>query len=393
MSKATEVARRQFTPNYRQPDLVMERGEGVWVFDAQGQRYLDGIAGIAVSALGHCDEGLRRAVHDQVDRLWHMSNLFYTRPAMDLANLLTTHTFADRVFFCNSGAEANEALMKAARRAQHDLGTGRYEIIAAHQSFHGRTFATVTATGQPKYHVGFGPMLPGIDHVPYGDLDAMKARVGVETAAILVEPIQGEGGVITPPPGYLAGLRELADAAGVFLLFDEVQTGVGRTGTLLAAEFDGVIPDGCSLAKGLGGGFPVGAVMAKAEVGDAMIPGTHGSTFGGNPLAMAVGNAVLDILFEKDFLKKVKQKGDYFHSSLNKIRSKYPDIASSLTRLDPNYQGREVLASESSSIVFGTTENTDTVSDNESETAVLKEISESTTEVSFSGDVIDVDDI
>ena len=324
MSHGTETARRQFTPNYRQPDLVMVRGEGVWVFDADENCYLDGIAGIAVSALGHCDEGLRRVVHDQVDRLWHMSNLFYTTPSMALADLLTTQTFADRVFFCNSGAEANEALMKAARRAQYDLGTGRYEIIATERSFHGRTLATVTATGQPKYHVGFGPMLPGIDHVPYGDLEAMRARVGVETAAILVEPIQGEGGVITPPPGYLEGLRSLADENGVFLLFDEVQTGVGRTGTLLAAEFDGVVPDGCSLAKGLGGGLPIGAFLAGPALADCLVPGTHASTFGGNPICARAAVEVIERLTKGGLLAQVKRTSAHLESRLRQLIESHP---------------------------------------------------------------------
>ncbi len=327
MSEATEAARQHFTPNYRQPDLVMVRGEGVWVFDEQGRRYLDAIAGIAVSALGHCDKGLQQAVHDQVDRLWHMSNLFYTRPSMDLAALLTRHTFAQRVFFCNSGAEANEALMKAARRAQHDLGTGRFEIIAAERSFHGRTFATVTATGQPKYHVGFEPMLPGIDHVPYGDLDAMRDRLTHQTAAILVEPIQGEGGVITPPDGYLKGLRELADQSGAFLLFDEVQTGVGRTGTLLAAEFEGVVPDGCSLAKGLGGGLPIGAFLAGPALADCLVPGTHASTFGGNPVCARAAIEVIERLVRDGLLEQIRSTSAYLESKLSDLIEAHPVAA------------------------------------------------------------------
>ncbi len=324
MSRQTEAARRHFTPNYRQPDLVMERGEGVWVFDQDGRRYLDAIAGIAVSALGHCDEGLRRAVHDQVDSLWHMSNLFYTRPAMALAALLTEHTFAERVFFCNSGAEANEALMKAARRAQHDAGTGRFEIIATERSFHGRTFATVTATGQPKYHEGFGPMLPGIDHVPYGDLEAMAARVGPQTAAILVEPIQGEGGVIAPPSGYLAGLRTLADQHGVFLLFDEVQTGIGRTGTFLAAEFDDVAPDGCSLAKGLGGGLPIGAFLAGPALANCFVPGTHASTFGGNPVCARAAVEVVERLTSGGLLEQIQITAAHLEAGLQRLVETVP---------------------------------------------------------------------
>lgn len=324
MSNAMDAARRNFTPNYRQPDLVMERGEGVWVYDQDGVRYLDAIAGIAVSSLGHCDEGLRQAVHEQIDSLWHMSNLYFTRPSMDLADLLTRETFASRVFFCNSGAEANEALMKAARRAQHDRGTGRFEIIATENSFHGRTFATVTATGQPKYHLGFEPMLPGIDHVPYGDLEAMAARVGPETAAILVEPIQGEGGVVVPPPGYLQGLRRLADERGVFLLFDEVQTGVGRTGRLLASEHDGVIPDGCSLAKGLGGGLPIGAFLAGPALADCLVPGTHASTFGGNPVCARAALEVLRRLTEGGLLEQMVPTMTALASGLRTLIAEHP---------------------------------------------------------------------
>jgi acetylornithine/N-succinyldiaminopimelate aminotransferase len=298
MHVTIDKARNAFVPNYRQPEFVLERGEGVYVFDADGQRYLDAIAGIAVNALGHGHPDVVAAVSEQVARLAHTSNLYWTAPAMELSVRLTEATFARRVFFCNSGAEANEALFKAARRYHFDRGSDRTEVIATTNSFHGRTMATVTLTGQPKYHEGFGPMVPGIDHVPYGDLAAMAARVNDKTAAILVEPIQGEGGVVVPPNGYLAGLRDLADTHGCLLLFDEVQTGVGRTGTFLACDHDGVVPDGVSLAKGLGAGLPIGAFLAGDALAQVLVPGTHASTFGGNPVACAAANVVVEALTE-----------------------------------------------------------------------------------------------
>jgi acetylornithine/N-succinyldiaminopimelate aminotransferase len=318
MDVSIAEARGAFVPNYRQPEFVLRRGEGVYVFDTADNRYLDAIAGIAVNALGHAHPGVVAAVSDQVGRLAHTSNLYWTEPAMELAVRLTEVTFATRVFFCNSGAEANEALFKAARRYHFNSGSDRTEVIATTNSFHGRTLATVTLTGQPKYHQGFGPMVPGIDHVAYGDLAAMAARVDERTAAILVEPIQGEGGVVVPPQGYLAGLRELADARGCLLLFDEVQTGVGRTGTFLACEEDRVVPDGASLAKGLGAGLPIGAFLAGEKLADVLIPGTHASTFGGNPVACAAANVVVGML-QGGLLDRVRGAAEYLEVALQPL--------------------------------------------------------------------------
>ena len=304
-----DSARACFAPTYRQPDLIIERGQGVWLQDHEGRKYLDAIAGIAVNSLGHNDPELVTAVAEQAGRVTHTSNLYWTAPAMELSERLVRHTFAQVVFFANSGAEANEAMIKAARRAHYDAGRCRYEFITATNSFHGRTMATVTLTGQPKYHAGFEPMLPGVGYVPYGDLEAMERAVGEHTAAILIEPIQGEGGVVEPPAGYLAGLRELADRTGCYLLFDEVQTGAGRTGHFLAAEHEGVAPDGASLAKGLGGGLPIGAFLAGPALAECLVPGTHASTFGGNPVACAAANVVVKRLMEEGLLEHVRAMG------------------------------------------------------------------------------------
>jgi predicted acetylornithine/succinylornithine family transaminase len=304
-----DKARADFAPTYRQPEFVIERGEGVMLFDDRGNRYLDAIAGIAVNSLGHNDEELVRAVATQAARITHTSNLYWTAPSMELSGRLVAATFAERVFFANSGAEANEAMLKAARRAHYDAGSKRFEFITATNSFHGRTMATVTLTGQPKYHKGFEPMLPGVSYVPYGDLEAMAAAITDHTAAIMVEPIQGEGGVVVPPLGYLKGLRDLADRSGCFLLFDEVQTGVGRTGDFLGCDHEGVAPDGASLAKGLGGGLPVGAFLAGSKLASCLVPGTHASTFGGNPVACAAANVVLRRLTEGGLIEHVRAMG------------------------------------------------------------------------------------
>ncbi len=289
--------------NYRQPDFVLAKGEGAWVEDLDGKRYLDLIAGIATCGLGHRHPKVAAAVHAQVDKLWHVSNLYWTEPAIRLAEKLTATSFADRVFFCNSGAEANEGAIKLARRYHHDRGEARHEILAFEHSFHGRTMGALAATGQPKYHEGFGPMPAGFVHVPYGDLEAVRAKAGAGTAAIMLEPLQGEAGILAPPEGFLAELRKLCDELGALLILDEVQSGMGRTGKLWAHEWTGVTPDIMTSAKALGSGLPIGALLATEEVAKSFVPGTHASTFGGNPVACASALATLEVLLDDGALE------------------------------------------------------------------------------------------
>ncbi|MGH0034119.1 MAG: acetylornithine transaminase [Myxococcota bacterium] len=311
--------RAALVPNYRPPPVALERGEGCHVFDADGNRYLDLMGGIATAVLGHCHPRVVAALERQAKRLWHVSNLFVSEPQVELAERLTRHSFAERVFFANSGAEANEAALKLARKVHRSRGQDRFEIVAFEGGFHGRTLFTVSATGTPAYWEGFEPMVPGVRHAPYGDLDATKALVGERTAAILVEPIQGESGVRPAPKGFLAGLRELADEAGCLLVFDEIQTGVGRTGTLWAHEPSRVTPDVMTLAKALGNGIPIGAMCTRADLAEALVPGSHGSTFGGNPLACACGAAVLDELLEGGVLDRSRALGDHFGARLEAL--------------------------------------------------------------------------
>jgi acetylornithine/N-succinyldiaminopimelate aminotransferase len=297
MTQDAIVRRAQavLTPNYRQAPVVLARGEGSRVWDADGKEYLDCIAGIATVALGHCNPALVRALEEQARTLWHVSNLFYNPRAVELAEALAgTTSWAKRVFFCNSGAESNEAMLKLARKFHADAGRPeRHEIVACESSFHGRTMFALAATGQPKYHHGFEPLVPGVRHVPYGDADALAAALGPRAAAFIVEPIQGEAGVLPPPTGYLAKARELTRKAGALLLFDEVQTGMGRTGRMWAHEWDGVTPDAMSSAKALANGYPMGAMLATEELGVHLSPGSHASTFGGNALGAAVAVAAL----------------------------------------------------------------------------------------------------
>ncbi|MEM9175455.1 MAG: acetylornithine transaminase [Myxococcota bacterium] len=282
--------------NYAPQPIALVRGEGCWLFDAEGNRFLDLMGGIATATLGHANPKLQAALAAQAGKVWHVSNLYTTEPQIALAERLTSHSFAEAVYFCNSGAEANEAALKLARRHHHDRGDDRHEIIAFEGAFHGRTLFTVTTTGTPAYWEGFGPMVPGVHHAPWGDLDAVRALLSEKTAAILVEPMQGEGGLRTAPAGFLKGLRDLADENGCLLMFDEVQVGMGRTGTLFAHEQEGVTPDVMTLAKALGGGIPIGAMATTRELAQALVPGTHASTFGGNPLACAVACTVFDEL-------------------------------------------------------------------------------------------------
>ena len=278
-----EWSAKYHTPNYGRTPLVLVRGEGSRVWDSDGKEYLDFTSGIAVTSLGHCHPVVTGAIREAAATLLHVSNIFHNAPQIHLAKMLIEHSFADRVFFCNSGAEANEAALKVVRKyAKEKLATDRYEVIATHNSFHGRTLATVSATGQPKYQHGFEPLMPGFKHVPYNDLRAMERAMDSHTAAILVEPIQGEGGVYVPDDGYLAGLRKLCDESGALLVFDEVQTGVGRTGRLWGYEHWGVEPDVMTLAKALANGIPIGAMLCREHVASALTAGTHGSTFAGS---------------------------------------------------------------------------------------------------------------
>jgi acetylornithine/N-succinyldiaminopimelate aminotransferase len=296
-------------PNYRQAPLVVARGEGAVLWDVDGKRYLDMVAGVAVSSLGHAHPALVRAISEQAARVIQTSNYYYNEPNVLLAKKLCELTGMARAFFCNSGTEAIEASLKLVRRHYFARGQkDRTEVIAFHNAFHGRTLGALAATGTEKYREGFGP-LPGATHVDYGDLDAVKRAFGPHTAAVIVEPVQGEGGVIPAPPGFLAGLRALCDEAGALLVLDEIQTGIGRTGTFLASTAVGVRPDVLALAKGLGGGVPIGSMLTRAELAESLPPGTHGSTFGGNPLASAAALAVLETLERERLLEHVQSVG------------------------------------------------------------------------------------
>lgn len=314
-------------PTYARVNLEFERGEGCWLVTTDGRRYLDFTAGIAVNVLGHAHPYLVEALTAQAQKLWHTSNLFRISGGERLAQRLTEATFADTAFFTNSGAEALECAIKMARKYQYVSGAPqRNRIITFEGAFHGRTLATIAAGGNAKYLEGFGPEMPGFDQVPFGDLDAVKAAIGPETAAILLEPVQGEGGVRVPPPQFLAALRALCDEHGLLLVLDEVQSGVGRTGKLFAHEWAGITPDIMAVAKGIGGGFPMGVCLATEEAAKGMTLGTHGSTYGGNPLAMAVGNAVLDKVLLPEFLDHVRQMGLRFTQMLAQVKDRHPDV-------------------------------------------------------------------
>jgi acetylornithine/N-succinyldiaminopimelate aminotransferase len=314
-------------PVYARADLAFERGEGAYLIGTDGRRYLDFASGIAVTALGHAHPHLVAALKSQAEKLWHVSNLFRIPDGEKLADRLAQASFADRVFFTNSGAEALECGIKMCRKWQDDFGDPkRYRIIATEGAFHGRTMATIAAGGQEKHLKGFAPTVEGFDHVAYGNLNELRAAIGPETAAVLVEPVQGEGGMRAASVEYLKGLRQVCDEYGLLLFFDEVQCGMGRTGRLFAHEWAGVTPDIVATAKGIGGGFPVGACLATEKVAAAMTPGSHGSTFGGNPLAMAVGNAVLDVLLADGFLAHVEAMGALLQKRLAAVIAKYPKL-------------------------------------------------------------------
>ncbi|MGC9271354.1 aspartate aminotransferase family protein [Acidiphilium sp.] len=318
-------------PNYNRIDISFSHGEGVWLVADDGRRFLDFGAGIATSALGHGHAGLTRAIAEQAARVIHVSNLYRVPQAERLAARLVDASFGDSVFFCNSGAEANEALVKAFRKTMADAGKPeRYRVICADGAFHGRTLAMISATGNAKYLAGFGPAVDGFDHVPFNNLNALRDAITPATAGILVEPIQGEGGVRPAQIEYLRGLRAAADEFGLLLGFDEVQCGMGRTGRLFAHEWAGVAPDALSTAKGIGGGFPLGALIANETVARALVPGSHGTTFGGNPLACAAGNAVLDVVLAPGFLDDVTRRGARFRSGLEALAHRHPDVFSAV---------------------------------------------------------------
>ncbi len=316
-------------PTFARAELSFEKGEGPWLYGRDGERYLDFGAGIAVNALGHAHPHLVKALTDQAAKIWHSSNLFQIPEGERLAQRLVDNTFADFVFFANSGAEANEAAIKMARRYHYVNGNPeRFHIVTFEGAFHGRTLGTIAAGGQAKYLEGFGPKAQGFDQVPPEDLEALKAVIGPHTAALMIEPIQGEGGVRNVSNAFLRQLRALCDEHGLLLIFDEIQTGVGRTGKLFAYEWTGVTPDIMTVAKGIGGGFPLGACLATAEAGKGLTLGTHGTTFGGNPLAMAVGNAVLDVILEPGFLESVERKGLLLKQRLAELKDRHPGVIS-----------------------------------------------------------------
>ena len=307
--------------------IAFVRGEGAWLWDEDGRRYLDFLSGIAVCNLGHCHPAVVKAATAQLERLMHVSNFFYTAPQAELARRLTENCFADRVFFCNSGAEANEAALKLARRFGNAAVDGpRNEIITMQASFHGRTFATLAATAQAKVQEGFAPLMPGFVYVPFNDFDALQAAVNARTCAVMLEPIQGEGGVNVPAQDYLQRVRELCTREGLLLIFDEVQVGMGRTGRLFAHEHFGVTPDIMTLAKALGGGLPLGAMLAAQPVADLFTPGSHATTFGGNPVATAAGCAVMHELLDGGVLENCRAMGSYLEQKLGELKKTHPDV-------------------------------------------------------------------
>lgn len=322
MAEATQLFN-----TYARAPLRFERGEGVWLFAEDGSKYLDFAAGVAVNSMGHAHPHLVAALKAQADKVWHLSNLYEVPGQEVLSRRLAEATFADKVFFTNSGAEALECAIKTARRFHYSKGhPEKFHIITFEGAFHGRTLATIAAGGQAKYLEGFGPKAPGFDQVAYHDMDALKAAITGETAAILVEPVQGEGGIRTFSNEFLRGVRSLCDEHGLLLILDEVQCGVGRTGKLFAYEWTGITPDIMAVAKGIGGGFPMGACLATAEAASGMVAGTHGSTYGGNPLAMAVGNAVLDLALAEGFLEHVRDVSLVFRQGLASLKDRFPEM-------------------------------------------------------------------
>ncbi|CEP66775.1 Aminotransferase class-III [Moorella glycerini] len=312
---------------YGRYPLALVRGEGAWVWDADGREYLDFVGGLAVNSLGHCHPRVVAAIREQVGKLIHCSNLYWIEPQVELAQLLVENSALDKVFFCNSGAEANEAAIKLARKyAKEHRGPESYEIITMRRSFHGRTLATLTATGQEKFHRGFAPLPAGFKYVPFNDLASLRAAVGPRTCAVMLEPVQGEGGVYAANKDYLQAVRALCDDEGLLLIFDEVQCGLGRTGYLFAYQYYGVEPDIMTLAKALAGGVPIGAMLAKEKAAAAFGPGDHASTFGGNPLATAAGVAAFKALLEEGLVENARVLGEYFYQELERLAREFPQL-------------------------------------------------------------------
>ena len=314
-------------PNYARADLAFERGEGAWLWTVDGRRFLDFGSGIATASIGHGHPHLAKAIADQAAKVMHVSNLYRIPQAEKLAQRLVDNSFADSVFFCNSGAEANEGMIKMMRRAMFDSGKeDAYRIICFEGAFHGRTLATLAATGNPHYLHGFGPVVDGFDHVPFNNMNAVRDAIGPNTCGIIVEPIQGEGGIRAADMQFLRDLRAVCDEYGIILGMDEVQSGMGRTGKLFAHEWAGITPDVMSSAKGIGGGFPLGAVLAKEKFAKALVPGTHGTTYGGNPLACTAGNAVLDVILAPGFIDDVERKGRKLGEALTQVAKDFPTV-------------------------------------------------------------------
>ncbi len=353
-------------PTYNRADVGFVRGEGPYLFDEEGTQYLDFGAGIAVCAFGHAHPHLVSALREQAGELWHVSNLYRVPGQEKLARRLTEISFADTAFFANSGAEAVECAIKMTRRHHHANGAPeRFRLITFEGAFHGRTLATIAAGGADKYLEGFGPKVDGFDQVPFGDLAAVENAIGPETAGILIEPIQGEYGVREQPQGFLKQLREICDANGLLLILDEVQCGMGRTGDLFAHDQEGIAPDIMALAKGIGGGFPLGVCLANEKAAAGMTPGSHGSTYGGNPLAMAVGNAVIDLVTAPGFLERVRLTGSHFQQHLAMLLSEYPHVVTEVRgrglmlglKLDVPSAGFLATLRENKLLAVGATEN------------------------------------
>ena len=346
-----DEAGRYIMNTYKRLPLFIVKGRGNRVYDGEGREYLDFVSGLAVNNLGHCNPRVTVAFQKQAQRLVHTSNLFYTEPQVKLARLLVENSFADKVFFCNSGAEANEAAIKLVRKYSHEKGNGRFEIITALNSFHGRTMATLTATGQDRFHKGFDPLVPGFSYVPFNDIAALEKSITEKTAAVMIEPVQGEGGVNIPDRDYLKRLREICDANGILLVLDEVQTGIGRTGKLFAYQHSGIEPDIMTLAKALGGGLPIGAMLAKDHIAAAFTPGTHASTFGGTPLVCSAAIEVIKLITEDDLiLDNCRRMGDYLVAELNDLKLKYPHLIKDvrgkglLTGMELNISGDTIVS-------------------------------------------------
>ena len=314
---------RVFVGTYARYPAAMVKGKGCLLWDADGREYLDFLSGIAVCSLGHCYPAITEAICRQAGELVHVSNLYYTGPQTELAELLVDNSFAEKVFLANSGAEANEAAIKLARISS---GDGRYEVISLAGSFHGRTLATVAATGQAKFHKGFEPLPEGFVHAPFGDLQALEKLINARTCAVLCEPLQGEGGVRPLEPDFLRGIRDLCDRHGLLLIFDEIQTGIGRTGSLFAYEQTGVVPDIMTLAKALANGLPIGAMLTTEKIAASFVPGTHASTFGGNPVVAAAAITTLKTLLQDGFLAGVRSRGEYLQTALQRLAARFPDL-------------------------------------------------------------------